>query len=130
MADKDSSGPPGGNLTSILAVVMLVVGAVWVTHAPLEGSRPPSPDTLYRHPGSFQEVDARMWEDPFDAVERYRKRDQAEQRGAEERKQRQSLVEAVKCLSARSQQECNAALKDTFSSEGYQKRAENLDEES
>lgn len=130
MADKDSSGPPGGNLTSILAVVMLVVGAVWVTHAPLEGSRPPSPETLYRHPGSFQEVDARMWEDPFDAVERYRKRDLAEQRGAEERRQRQSLVEAVKCLSARSKEECNTALKDTVSSDGYQRHAEHLAEES
>ena len=109
MADKDP-GPGGGNLTSILAVVMLVVGAVWVTQVPLEGTRPPSPDTLYRHPGSFQEVDARMWEDPFDAVERYRKRTLSEQRGVEERKQRDSLVEAVKCMSAQSPDKCNAGL--------------------
>ena len=103
---------------------------MWVTQVPLEGSRPPSPETLYRHPGSLQEVDARMWEDPFDAVERYRKRDQSEQRGAEERKQRQSLVEAVKCLSARSKEDCNTTLKDTVSSEGYQRRADQLAEES
>jgi hypothetical protein len=130
MADKDSSGPVGGNLTSILAVVMLVVGAVWVTQVPLEGTRPPNPEAPYRHPGGLQEVDARMWEDPFDAVERYRKREQAEQRGGEERKQRQTLVDAVKCLSARSKEECNAALKDTASSEGREWRADHLAEES
>jgi hypothetical protein len=130
MADKDSSSPAGGNLTGILAVVMLVVGAVWVTQVPLEGSRPPNPDAIYRHPGSLQDVDARMWEDPFDAVERYRKREQAEERGTEERQQRQALVDAVKCLSVRSQ-ECETVLKrDTRAAEGYQRRADQLAEES
>ena len=128
MAEKDSSGPAGGNLTSILAVVMLMVGAVWVAQVPLEGSRPPTAETVYPHPGTFQDVDARMWEDPFDAVQRYRKREDTEQRADEERRQRQSLVRAVQCLSTPAREECKKGPEDA-ASEVYRRRAENLKEE-
>jgi hypothetical protein len=129
VADKDSPSPLGGNFTGILAVVMLVVGAVWVTQAPLEGSRPPTPETVYQPPGSVQDADARMWEDPFDAVERYRKRNDTQQRGSEERKQRQSLVDAVQCLSTPSNDQCRKGT-DEAASEAYRRHGDRLDEES
>ncbi|MET0218201.1 MAG: hypothetical protein ABW205_09795, partial [Burkholderiales bacterium] len=70
----------------------------------------------------------RMWEDPFDAVARYRIRQQAEQQGAEERKQRQSLVEAVQCLNAPSKEACRKGPED-FKVEASQRHAERRNQE-
>lgn len=52
---------------------MLVVGAIWVQEAPLIGSRPTAVSSLDYQRGVAEDVDARLWQDPFLAVHRYRK---------------------------------------------------------
>src|SRR5262245_32454967 len=81
MADEQRDKGGFGNLSSLLAVLMLVAGAIWVNLS-LEGRRPSAPAAGYR-PGGAQDVDARLWQDPFGAVAKAReKRAEARKKAA------------------------------------------------
>ena len=72
----DSSSFPFGNL---LALVLMVAGVV-VHQLPLESKRPAGPAVKGSSYEDIQDVDARLWQDPFAAVEKFYT--QSEQRGA------------------------------------------------
>lgn len=55
-----------GSVPGILAVLLMTAGAIWV-QTPLEGQRPPPTSAGLRLAG-VQDVDARLWQDPFSAV--------------------------------------------------------------
>jgi hypothetical protein len=73
----DEQRDKGGsvNLSGLLAVLLLVAGAVWI-NLPLDGQRPPQAPAGFRLSG-VQDVDARLWQDPFAAVARARERERA-----------------------------------------------------
>src|SRR5258706_15986273 len=52
-----------GSVPGILAVLLMTAGAIWV-QTPLEGQRPPPTSAGLRLAG-VQDVDARLWQDPF-----------------------------------------------------------------
>src|SRR5258706_15078844 len=54
-----------GSVPGILAVLLMTAGAIWV-QTPLEGQRPPPTSAGLRLAG-VQDVDARLWQDPFSA---------------------------------------------------------------
>jgi hypothetical protein len=64
-AEQGSSGSP---LPSIILVLIMSVGAFWAQKIPLPSARPAeAPVTPDRYAGQ-QNIDARLWQDPFDAV--------------------------------------------------------------
>jgi len=72
--DRDSGssgGMPGGGL---IVVVLLAVGALVISKAPLETSRPATSGPHFERLEAAQDIDARLWEDPFRAVARARER--------------------------------------------------------
>ncbi len=74
---KTGSSLPIGNLA---AVALLVVGVAVQQLTPLQSSRPPATETNYGNPGAIQDVDARLWQDPFAAVTQYRDRQASQKR--------------------------------------------------
>jgi len=64
-----------GNLRQIFMLLTLLVGGVALeSQVSLQGSRPINKDQIYYHRLGDQNVDARLWEDPFQAVNQYQKR--------------------------------------------------------
>lgn len=74
MSDDKSNKAGGwfGNPLPIMMVVMLAAG-VLVKHIPLESARPTDPERVKFVPTSQQDVEARLWQDPFAAVEKHEK---------------------------------------------------------
>jgi hypothetical protein len=69
MASQDNKQPGTNEFTGLLAVLVLFFSAVWVQYAPLTTSRPqPAEIPEISHTG----VKARLWQDPFTAVQRER----------------------------------------------------------
>ncbi|MDO9105248.1 MAG: hypothetical protein Q7U57_09835 [Methylovulum sp.] len=69
MASDNDSGQPGGwfpNLNNLLLV--LLAGTLLVSQNPFHQSRPSKPETVKPE---VRLVDARPWQDPFEAVEKY-----------------------------------------------------------
>jgi hypothetical protein len=68
MAEPKSSTPNlGGN--GLVLLLLAAAGTYFVTHqAPLEGNRPPTSETYIREQGRVQDVESRLWQDPFAAV--------------------------------------------------------------
>ena len=69
MAQDDKGG--GGNLpiASIVALVLFTSG-LWVQHQPLQSDRPGVALKQQRDAEIHQDVDARLWQDPLEAVKR------------------------------------------------------------
>jgi hypothetical protein len=69
MADDSKQSLPniGGN--GFIWIVLVAAGTYFVAHQlPLEGSRPPTTEAVIGQPAAVQDVDARLWQDPFAAV--------------------------------------------------------------
>ena len=69
---SDKSGGWFGNPLPIVMVVLLA-GGLLVKNAPLESARPTDPDRVPFVATSQQDVEARLWQDPFAAVEKHKK---------------------------------------------------------
>jgi hypothetical protein len=76
-ASNDQEKGGLGSLPGILAVLLMTAGAIWL-QTPLEGQRPPSTTAGLRLAG-VQDIDARLWQDPFSAV--VKAREQADSAG-------------------------------------------------
>ena len=71
----DQNGKSGGwfgNPLPIMMVVLLAAG-VLVKNVPLESARPTDAERVKFAPTGQQDVEARLWQDPFAAVEKYKK---------------------------------------------------------
>jgi hypothetical protein len=68
MADSKQSSPNVGT-NGFVWLLLAAAGTYFVVHqAPLEGTRPQTAETFLRERPSLQDVDARLWQDPFAAV--------------------------------------------------------------
>lgn len=67
--DKSSGGLPSGGL---VMVALVAAGALFISSAPLETSRPALADSQLERRDALQNVDARLWQDPFSAVAKAR----------------------------------------------------------
>lgn len=66
-AMQDSKLPVAG----LLAVIAAVVAALFWTHVPLNPGRPAQDRIAEHHQRAVQDIDARLWEDPFVVVARH-----------------------------------------------------------
>ena len=69
---SDKAGSWFGNPLPIVMVVLLAAG-VLVKNVPLESARPTDPERVKFVPTSQQDIEARLWQDPFAAVEKHEK---------------------------------------------------------
>jgi len=69
---SDKAGDWFGNPLPIVMVVLLAAGIVAET-VQLESARPTDPERIKFVPTSQQDVEARLWQDPFAAVEKHKK---------------------------------------------------------
>jgi hypothetical protein len=67
----DGMGPNGLHLSGLI-IAMLILAAWVLQEDPLQGQRPKPGDVPHRIPGLEQDVPARLWQDPFEAVRTYR----------------------------------------------------------
>ncbi len=74
MSDDKSDKAWGllGNPLPIVMVALLAAG-VLVKYTPLESARPTDPERVTFVPAGQQDVEARLWQDPFAAVEKHKK---------------------------------------------------------
>ena len=68
MAEPQKEGQAGPT-SAVIAVLLLFVGAVLVHQLPFLDSRPTSTDKIATRAADRQDVDARLWQDPFTAAE-------------------------------------------------------------
>jgi hypothetical protein len=68
-----SNDNAGGLLANPLPIVMVVLLAagVFVKNVPLQSARPTDPERVKFVPADMQDVEARLWQDPFAAVEKH-----------------------------------------------------------
>ena len=69
MAEGSTPQTPniGGN--GFIWILLMAAGTYFVAHqVPLEGSRPPAQEKSLSEQADVQDVDARLWQDPFAAV--------------------------------------------------------------
>ena len=69
--DRSSGGVPGGGL---MVVVLLAVGALFISKPPLESSRPAISEPHLERLEAAQDIETRLWQDPFGAVAKARER--------------------------------------------------------
>ena len=69
---SDKAGSWFENPLPIMMVVLLA-GGLLVKNVPLESARPTDPERIQFVPTSQQDVEARLWQDPFAAVEKHKK---------------------------------------------------------
>ncbi|MGY4829860.1 hypothetical protein ACVNIS_14925 [Sphaerotilaceae bacterium SBD11-9] len=67
---KSAGSALSGN--GVLAVLLLAAGAFVLHEAPLQGTRPAANEPRVEQRFAEQDIDARLWQDPFGAVERGR----------------------------------------------------------
>src|SRR4051794_29220307 len=72
---KDSTGLP---LAGILAVLLGLSAAYLFRDVTLRGSRPDPEERRSETPAQEERVEARLWEDPYSAIERFRKKSSAD----------------------------------------------------
>ena len=75
-AEKQKFDIPWGTLLPVIAIIAGIV----VQYKPLVSSRPPVPAEKSVEPIAEQDVDARLWQDPFAAAEKERATHEAEVR--------------------------------------------------
>ena len=66
-ADHGNSSSP---LPSIILVLLMSVGAFWVQKMPLPSARPSEASVAPERYAAQQNIDARLWQDPFEAVKK------------------------------------------------------------
>ncbi len=97
--DKQERWVPGLGGGGLVIVALLLGGALVVNRAPLESGRPESRPTPLEQRQAVQDIDARLWQDPFDAVAKARekalKTDAALAEDKKERRSPQRLVDAI-----------------------------------
>src|SRR5215813_7655162 len=67
---REGSGVP----VAVLTALCLALAGIAVSQMPLVGSRPPARDAGGTWTTGIQDVPGRLWQDPFSAVEQYRRR--------------------------------------------------------
>ncbi|MBL0700691.1 MAG: hypothetical protein JJV92_07410, partial [Desulfosarcina sp.] len=72
--NPEQSQPPGSPIPGVAIVIALIVGVLFVTDIPYKSSRPKNPDDVKPLSSDTEDVRARLWEDPFTAVKRHRKK--------------------------------------------------------
>lgn len=96
--DKESRAGGGPSPGGIVAILMLTAGVLFIREAPLETTRLPVNEPRIQQ-GVGQDVDARLWQDPFGAVARAReeayKLDREEARNADLRHDAQSVQNSI-----------------------------------
>jgi len=92
--EKSSGGVPGGGL---IVVALLALGALFVSQAPLQSNRPMQGEAFLAHEESPQDVDARLWQDPFGVVAKAREQllKTPEGKAKDEAHGKQALFDAV-----------------------------------
>jgi len=70
--DKDETSAVGMPKGGLVVVALLALGAFVISKAPLETSRPPLSETRLERNEAAQDVNARLWQDPFGAVDKAR----------------------------------------------------------
>jgi hypothetical protein len=71
--DTQQRQGPGLPISGGAVVIALIVGVLFVQQSAFRGSRPRVPGHGVRPPVGTEDVQARLWEDPFAAVRRHRK---------------------------------------------------------
>ncbi|HTO11900.1 MAG TPA: hypothetical protein VMQ51_10030, partial [Candidatus Binatia bacterium] len=72
MADEPEGGK-ARSVSGLLALVLLAASAIVVKQLPYTTSRPDSADKTALVADSPQDVTARLWQDPFAAVDQHRR---------------------------------------------------------
>ncbi|MDM0114527.1 hypothetical protein QTI66_20410 [Variovorax sp. J22R133] len=98
--DKESRSAGGGFSSSgIVAIVMLTAGVLFIRDVPLETTRLPVNEPRIQQASVMQDVDARLWQDPFGAIARAReeaaKRDAKKAAEADKRHTARALREDI-----------------------------------
>jgi len=70
--EKESKAPAGLPFSGLIAIAMLAGGVLFIRAVPLEATRLPVNEPKSQQASSGQDMDARLWQDPFGAVERAR----------------------------------------------------------
>ncbi len=103
--EKESKSGGGVSSSGIIAVVMLTAGVLFIREVPLETTRLPVNEPRIQQRSVVQDVDARLWQDPFGAVARAReeayKADKDLARKADERRNPQRLKDEIATQMAR-----------------------------
>ena len=68
--NNDNAGGLLANPLPIVMVVLLAAG-VLIKQVPLQSARPSDPERVKFVPVAQQDVEARLWQDPFAAVEKH-----------------------------------------------------------
>jgi len=83
MSEDDKKSPQGFGANSAIFVALVATGAYfYAQQAPLEVLRPPPLESRIEHKFHAQDIEARLWEDPFDAVARQLKKVDGEEKKA------------------------------------------------
>lgn len=82
--EKESKLAEGIPSSGIMAIVMLTAGALFFRAVPLEAMRPPVNEPRIQQTRTGQDMDARLWQDPFGAVARAR--EEAQKRNPDQAK--------------------------------------------
>jgi hypothetical protein len=98
---EKESKPSGGVPTSgIIAAVMLTVGVLFIRTVPLEATRLPVSEPKIQQASAGQDMDARLWQDPFGAVararEEARKRDPKQAEASDSARQPENILGDMK----------------------------------
>lgn len=105
MSEDDKKSPQGFGANSAIFVALFATGAyLYTQNAPLTVLRPPPLETRIEERFSAQDVEARLWQDPFDTVARQIKSaDPKEKQDCEQawlaRKEFRALVAPLHCRS-------------------------------
>ncbi|CCJ05805.1 hypothetical protein [Methylocystis sp. SC2] len=105
MAEDEKKSPQGFGANSAIFVALVATGAyLYTQNAPLTALRPPPLETRIEERFSAQDVEARLWQDPFDTVARQIKNaDPKEKQDCERawsaRKESRALVAPLHCRS-------------------------------
>ncbi|OYY94822.1 MAG: hypothetical protein B7Y41_04425 [Hydrogenophilales bacterium 28-61-23] len=67
---QPEQGASGSPLPSIILVLIMSVGAFWAQKVPLPSSRPAETQTAPEGVAAQQNIDARLWQDPFDVLKK------------------------------------------------------------
>lgn len=93
---KDSGGGWLGNPLPFVMIALLAVGTAVKTIPSLESARPNDPERLKASPMGEQDITARLWQDPFAAIEK-----RSETREAKEREKVHSVAAIVNSIRTR-----------------------------
>lgn len=67
---QTQQGDSGSPLPSIILVLVMSAGAFWVQKVPLPSARPAEPMVVAERYAAQQDIDSRLWQDPFEAVKK------------------------------------------------------------